>query len=171
MTPELLELLLAVLRADEGCKKKFRGREEELLGAAASMMLAMKGVGGVGRMETTIAKHASPFVQDVVSVEASVERFQLPQTHTPKERALLNKGHGYFETFHEHEDALTTLHLGHRLAAANYYDSGQEVLMRGTCEVRATPLEVISYHMGFPAVYAARKERGRSRSFKMGERR
>jgi hypothetical protein len=170
ITPELLELLLAVLRADEGCKKKFLGREEELLAAAASMMLALKGGGEIGR--TKSAADTSPFVRDMEAIETSVERCQLPQTYTSDERKLLDKGHAFAAEFNRHEDALTKLNLGHKLATADCCDTGQRVMMRGKWELSATPLEAVAYYMGHTDRYATRKENGlTSRAIKMGERR
>lgn len=169
MTPKLLELLLAVLNADEGCRKKFLGREEELFSAAASMLLAMKGGGGVGQMESSVAAHTSPYSQDVADVESNVEKFRLPQTYSPDERAQIDSGHAYVKSFHDSEDNLQPIRLGHRLATADYCDTGQQILMRGKFEVRATPLELIAYWMGFAEVYAAHEEQ--DMAIKSGERR
>jgi hypothetical protein len=172
MTPERLELRLAVLKADEGCKKKFLGREEELLAAAASMMLATKGGGGIRRMGSEVVAHTSPFARDMEAVETSVDKFLLPQAYTSDERSLLDKGHAFAAEFNRHEDALTKLGFGHKLATGEYCDTGQRVLMRGKWELNATPLEAVSYYMGHTDGYATRKENGRAaRAITFGERR
>jgi hypothetical protein len=101
---------------------------------------------------------------------SSVERYQLPQTISPEERALLDKGHQYVERFQKHESSLQAIKMGHHLATADCCDTGQEVLAQGKWEVRATPIEVIAYWMGTTTAYAARQERGRSKAWKMGER-
>jgi hypothetical protein len=172
MTLGFAKDLVEALRKHKAWKKEFLGREEELLCAAASMMLGEKKMAG-GERERSMssgAAHTAPFASDVVSMTSSVERYQLPQTISPEERALLDKGHQYVENFQKHEASLQAIKMGHRLATADYCDTGQEVLMRGEWEVRATPLAVISYWMGHTPAYGSRKERGRSRVIKMGER-
>jgi hypothetical protein len=165
--------LVEALHKHKAWKKEFLGREEELLCAAASMMLGEKKKAG-GERERSMssgAAHTAPFASDVVSMTSSVERYQLPQTISPEERALLDKGHQYVENFQKHEASLNTIKMGHRLATADYCDTGQEVLTRGKWEVRATPMEVIAYWMGHTSAYATRKELGRSKSTSVGERR
>jgi hypothetical protein len=163
--------LVEALRKHKAWKKEFLGREEELLCAAASMMLGEKNKGGRPRSISAAAAHTTPFASDVVSMTGSVERYQLPQTISPEERALLDKGHKYVERFRRHESSLQKLSFGHRLATGDYCDTGQEVLMRAKWEVRATPMEVIAFWMSMTTAYTARKEQGRSMVIKTGERR
>lgn len=167
MTPELLARLLHVLQSDEECMKNFLGREEELLSAASSSLLAEKEL--VGKLDT-VANLPTPYAQDVGSMTTFVERCQLPQTYTPEERAMLNRGHEYVAKFQNHQK-LQKFGMGHRLATADYCDTGQEVLARAKWEVRATPLELVAYWMGTATVYAARQEHGRSKTIQLGVRR
>jgi hypothetical protein len=173
MTSEFVSDLLDCLHSNNNFKKNFLGREEELLCAAASLMLGekMKGGGLVGRQSSAVSNHTSPYAQDVSSVEASVERSILPQTYTPEEKTQLDLGHESVRSFYGHGDSLRKIKLGHRLATADCCDTGQEVLMRAKFEVRATPLQLLAYWTGCTPVYLARRERGRSKTLKNGEHR
>jgi hypothetical protein len=169
ITPEILEQLLEIFWGDDDCEKKFQGREEELLRAAAEILLEKKRAAEKDTAEAVDV--LGPFDRDVAEVEVSVERYQIPQTYSTEERRLLDKGHEYAAAFHEqHEDSLKKVAFGHKLATGDVCDTGQEVLARGNWEVRATPEELIAFLMAVPSAYDSRSETGKNWNFQVVER-